>query len=163
MNNLTFHGKYLLTNLSFRGIFLAFSILFITSTSDAQWLDFQDETDTRLVLSSVANSDGEEKDFSTADLNNDGWDDVIVVRKEPFSVQNDAAKSDLLLMNINGVLTDQTALYAPEFLTNISFARDLVIDDFDGDGWLDVVIANTFAQQPIYYANQGNDINGDWL
>jgi hypothetical protein len=112
-------------------------------------LDWQDETDTRLILSSVANSDGQEKDISVGDLDNDGWDDVIVVRKQPFSIQTAAAETDLLLMNIYGVLTDKTAQFAPEFLTNFSFARDVVIDDFYGDGWLDVVVANTFGQQPI--------------
>ncbi|MGB0424514.1 MAG: FG-GAP repeat domain-containing protein, partial [Flavobacteriales bacterium] len=102
-------------------------------------------------------------DISEADLNNDGWMDVIVVRKEPFSNPAEPAKSDLLLMNNNGILEDQTALYAPEFLTNISFARDVVIADFDADGWLDVVIANTFSQQPIYYRNLGEDGSGNWL
>ncbi len=147
----------------FKTFFLSICLISMATISHGQWLDWQDETDTRLVLSSVANSDGEEKDMSVGDLNNDGWDDVVVVRKEPFSVQTAAAKSDLLLMNINGVLTDQTALFAPEFISNVSFARDVVIDDFDGDGWQDVVIANTFGQQPIYYANQGEDGSGNWL
>ncbi|NNK80845.1 MAG: VCBS repeat-containing protein, partial [Flavobacteriales bacterium] len=62
-----------------------------------------------------------------------------------------------------GVLTDRTATYAPEFLTTVSFARDLYIDDFDGDGWKDVIIGNTFGQQPQYYSNQGDDGNGNWL
>ena len=131
--------------------------------ANAQWLDWRNETDTRLVLSSVANSDNQEKDISTADLNNDGWEDVVIVRKEPFSLQTVDPESDLLLININGVLTDQTALYAPEFLTIPSFGRDLVIDDFDGDGWQDIVIANTFNQRPFYYANLGLDTNGNWL
>ena len=129
----------------------------------AQWLDFQDQTASRLVLTSVANSDDEEKDIETADLNNDGWPDVIVVRKEPFSISTEAAKSDLLLLNENGVLVDRTAQYAPEFISNVTFARDLYIGDFDNDGWKDVVIANTFSQQPIYYKNRGNDLQGNWL
>jgi len=139
-------------------ILLSFSV-----ATPAQQIEWQDETETRLVLSSVANSDGQEKDISVGDLNNDGWDDVIIVRKEPFSIQTAAAETDLLLMNLEGVLTDQTALYAPEFLTNLSFARDVVIEDFDGDGWKDVVVANTFGQQPIYYANLGEDGSGTWL
>ncbi|MDG2245505.1 MAG: FG-GAP-like repeat-containing protein [Flavobacteriales bacterium] len=129
----------------------------------AQWLDWSEETDTRLVLTSVANSDDEEKDFSQADLNNDGWMDVIVVRKEPFSLPNEPAKSDLLLMNENGVLVDRTAMYAPEFISKISFARDVFIGDFDNDGWEDVIIANTFEQNPSYYRNLGNDLGGNWL
>ncbi len=129
----------------------------------AQWLEWEDLTSTNLVLSTVANSDDEEKDFSVGDLDNDGNPDVIVVRKEPFSNQTQPPKSDLLLMNINGVLTDQTSLFAPEFLSNPTFARDVLIADLDGDNWLDVVVANTFEQQPIYYHNKGEDASGNWL
>jgi hypothetical protein len=98
---------------------LLFLTVFFSVISHSQWINWQEETDTRLILSSVANSDGQEKDISVGDLDNDGWDDVIVVRKEPFSIQTAAAETDLLLMNINGVLTDQTAQFAPEFLTNL--------------------------------------------
>lgn len=141
-------------------LFVPVFVLFQTVAS-GQWLEWADETSTRLVLSSVANSDGEEKDFWPADLNNDGWEDVIVVRKAPFSNSNTPPKSDLLLMNINGVLTDLTTQYAPEFISNPSFARDVYVDDFDGDGWQDVIIANTFGQQPMYYRNLGNS-GGVW-
>eukprot|EP00903_Cladosiphon_okamuranus_P000249 g249.t1 len=98
-----------------------------------------------------------------ADLNNDGLTDLIVVRKEPFSAETEPPKSDLLLMNVGGALVDQTALYAPGFISNPSFARDVYIGDFDDDGWQDVVIANTFEQAPIYYRNRGNDGEGNWL
>ncbi|MGB1031516.1 MAG: hypothetical protein ACPGWM_02820, partial [Flavobacteriales bacterium] len=57
--------------------FLTF--LFCSQLTHAQWLDWADETDDRLIVTSVANSDDEEKDISEADLNNDGWMDVIVV------------------------------------------------------------------------------------
>lgn len=139
---------------------IAFSVLF-SSTASAQWLDWNDETADRLVLTTVANSDPEEKDIWVADFNNDGWDDVIVVRKVPFSNSNSTPRTDLLLMNINGVLTDMTTQYAPEFLTNPTQARDVFVDDFDGDGWQDIIIANTFGQQPMYYRNLGVE-NGVW-
>jgi len=143
--------------------FSLLALLLFPIITNAQWLEWQDITDTNLELSTVAYSDSEEKDISTADLDQDGNMDLIVVRKEPFSNENEPAKSDLLLMNDGGVLVDSTATFAPEFLTNVTFARDLFIGDFDGDGWEDVVIANTFDQQPIYYHNRGNDANGDWL
>lgn len=139
------------------------NVILINTTPGYQWLDFSDETPSRLEVTSVANSDDEEKDIAVADLNNDGFDDVIVCRKEPFSVSTEGAKSDLLLINENGVLTDRTTDFAPEFISTETFARDLYIDDFDGDGWKDVIIANTFDQQPQYYANQGNDESGNWL
>jgi hypothetical protein len=138
-----------------------FLFLNLAMIAEAQWLDWADETSQRLVLSSVANSDPEEKDLWGADFNNDGWTDVVVVRKAPFSNQNTPPKTDLLLMNVNGVLTDLTAQFAPGFLSNPSFARDVFVGDFDKDGWQDIVIANTFGQQPMYYRNLGN-VNGVW-
>ena len=152
-----------MTRVSTPSIILLLSFLLFSLQGQSQWLDWSDETTNRLVLTSVANSDDEEKDISVADLDNDGWEDVVVCRKEPFSISTEGAKSDLLLMNENGVLVDRTSQFAPEFISNVTFARDLYIGDFDGDGWQDVVIANTFGQQPIYYSNQGEDLQGNWL
>ena len=67
-------------------------LAFIPKIGLSQWLDWSDETATRLTVTSVANSDSEEKDFWTADLNNDGAQDVIVVRKEPFSNSSEPPK-----------------------------------------------------------------------
>jgi hypothetical protein len=127
------------------------------------WLTFDVETDERLTLSSVANTDAEEKDFAVGDLNNDGLDDVVCVRKEPFSNSSEPAKTVLLLINQNGVLVDETAAMAPGFISTPTFGRHVIAHDMDDDGWLDVIIANTFFQQPMYYANLGEDGNGDWL
>ncbi len=140
-----------------------FLLILICQPVAAQWLEWADETSTRLVLSSVASSDPEEKDMWAADLDNDGHKDVIVVRKQPFSSNTQPGKTNLLLMNLNGILTDQTALYAPEFISTINYARDVYVGDFDGDNWKDVIIANTFEQQPMYYRNMGNDAQGNWL
>lgn len=131
--------------------------------AEAQWLDWDIQTDTRLTLSSVANADDEEKDLWPADLNQDGWTDVVVVRKEPFSAASEPPKADLLLINQEGVLVDMTAELAPEFISNPSFARDVYVVDVDGDTWEDVIIVNTFSQQPMLYMNLGNDVEGDWL
>ena len=131
--------------------------------SSAQWLEWDIQTDERLVLSSVANADDEEKDIWPADLNKDGWTDVIVVRKEPFSAATEPPKPDLLLINQEGVLVDMTAELAPEFISNPSFARDIYVVDVDGDAWDDVVIVNTFNQQPMLYMNLGEDAEGNWL
>ena len=147
----------------------AFSVVLVTLalilpwSGQAQWLDWDIQTDSRLQLTSVATSDDEEKDIWPADLNKDGWTDVIVVRKEPFSAPTEPAKSDLLLINQEGVLVDLTAELAPEFISNPSFARDVYTVDVDGDTWDDVVIVNTFNQQPMLYMNLGEDASGNWL
>ncbi|MEM8488797.1 MAG: FG-GAP-like repeat-containing protein, partial [Bacteroidota bacterium] len=43
-----------------------------------------------------------------------------------------------------------------------TIARDAIITDLDGDGWDDVLIANTFGDQPKFYRNLGADASG-WL
>jgi len=138
-------------------------VFFSASSSWSQWLDWDLQTDSRLQLSSVATTDDEEKDLWPADLNKDGWTDVIVVRKEPFSAATEPPKTDLLLINQEGVLVDMTAELAPEFISNPSFARDVYAVDVDGDTWDDVVVVNTFNQQPMLYMNLGEDANGNWL
>ncbi len=150
-------------NIIKRTTFLIALSLLLTFSIQAQWLDWENITSDNLTLTSVANSDDEEKDMEPADLNNDGYDDLIVVRKVPFSNPTEPKKSDLLLMNVGGELIDQTTTYAPGFINNPTHARDLFIGDFDDDGWKDVIIANTFDQEPLYYRNQGNDANGNWL
>ena len=48
--------------------------------AQAQWLEWDIQTESRMDLYSVATSDDEEKDLWAADLNKDGWMDAIVVR-----------------------------------------------------------------------------------
>jgi hypothetical protein len=144
--------------ISFTLLWLIAGALFLNlSPTHAQWVEWEDETDTYLSLG----TDEEEKDIVVADLNNDGLQDIIVARKAPFS--NPGAREDLLLMNTGSGLEDQTALYAPEFITNPSDARDVITVDLDGDGWLDVLFCNTFEDQPHLYMNLGENMDGDWL
>ncbi len=125
------------------------------------WLDFSDDTANRLNLSSIPTTDSDEKDVATGDLNRDGWTDIVVVRKAPFD--SPGARADLLLINVNGSLQDQTQSHAPEFITNPTDARDVLIADLDDDGWSDVVIATTFNTSPVFYRNQGANAQGEWL
>lgn len=120
----------------------------------AAFPDFDDETDTRLVMDTVDPvTDGEEKDVVVVDLDRNGWDDVIVVRKAPFYAQG--ARTDLVLMNIGGTLFEDTSQFAPGFLTHQTQARDVVVADFNGDTFMDVVVLNTNQQQHVYYQNLG--------
>nr|MBX2821476.1 VCBS repeat-containing protein [Rhodothermaceae bacterium] len=86
--------------------------------------------------------------------------DIIVVRKAPF--METEARTDLLLMNESGTLVDRTEDFAPGFAVEPTIARDAIITDLDGDGWDDVLIANTFGDQPKFYRNLGSDASG-WL
>lgn len=145
---------------------LILSLLFLCSISmQAQWVDFIDETDTRIVVSNVNDNsdpnamDDMEKDLAVADFNNDGFDDLVVVRKVPFSIPG--RKTDLLFMNENGVLVDKTDMFAPQLLSSNSDARDVICTDINGDGWIDLFIVSTFDDQPKLLVNQGED-GGQW-
>ena len=148
------------------GAIIAFGT--VADNSHGQWVGFTEETGARLSLNAFADDpggnpllDSDEKDIAVGDLDRDGLTDVIVARKMPFS--NPGARQDVLLMNEGGSLVDRTADFAPEFLTDWTDARDVLIADLDGDDWPDVVFANTFDEQPKYYANLGDDERGNWL
>jgi len=131
---------------------------FATSAS-AQWVNFDDETDTRLVLTTVGILDTEEKDIDVADFDKDGWMDVIVVRKRVFSTPG--ARQDVLLMNEQGTLVDRTVEYAPGFQVDLTDARDVVCTDINNDGWTDLVICTTFEDPIAVYMNEGGT-PGQW-
>jgi len=142
-------------------------LIFSSITSFSQWIDFDDETNDRIVVVNAIDNDSpdvvddQEKDMAVGDFNNDSFVDLIVVRKLPFS--NPGRRADLLFMNRNGVLTDETDVFAPEFLTNPTDARDVICTDVNNDDWLDIVIISTFDDQPRLYVNQGENEDGDWL
>lgn len=73
-----------------------FFLLFLTTESRSQWLSWENASTTRLTVTSVATSDGEEKDMWAADLNNDGREDLIVVRKTAFLQSYTTRKVDIV-------------------------------------------------------------------
>ena len=95
------------------------------------------------------------------DIDNDGDEDIVVVRKRPFSVNG--PRVNLLLINENGNLVDRTAEFTPTFLSSVDNARDVQFLDVNNDGWLDFVVANTFGSLHRLYINLGDDSDGDWL
>src|SRR5262249_42291458 len=129
----------------------------------------------KLAVSPTALSDNQTQVlFRTADLDKDGWDDVVAVRKQQAS--QIGKRTAFLLMNINGVLTNMTSQYASAsdvpgdngFLTPCN-NRDVAIGDVTNDTWLDVVTAVSLSDgdpkvlsHPRVYINLGDDINGNW-
>lgn len=117
------------------------------------WVNFVDETSTRISSDpSVGVSDIREKDMAVGDVDQDGDTDLVVVRKIPFT--NPGGFRNVLFMNENGVMTDRSATLAPDFL-DATDDRDVELVDVDGDGWLDIVTAGTFGQQPRILHNLG--------
>ena len=118
---------------------------------------------------------GIETDMAWGDLNKDGWVDLAIIRKQPYT--SAGKRTNLLLINSNGVLKDRTALFASGsdvvgdegFLTATN-DRDVFIADLDGDTWLDLVTATTISDtdpkhvgHPRIYMNLGRDASGAWL
>lgn len=146
-----------------------------TATASADWVDFVNETGSRLIADAdIGENDGEEKDYSWGDLNNDGWIDLVVMRKQPFT--SSGRRVNVLLMNEKGVLVDRTAEYATDsdvpgdngFQTPTN-DRDSQVIDVNNDGWLDVVTAPTLSDgqpkhisHPRIYINKGEDAGGNW-
>ncbi len=141
---------------------------------DNRWVEFKNETATRLVSDpALGVSDPEEKDYAWGDVDKDGDLDLVVVRKQPGT--SAGRRPNVLFMNEGGVLVDRTALYASDsdvpgdqgFLTPTN-DRDVVLADFNGDGWLDIATAVTISDglpkaisHPRIYVNKGA-VGGVW-
>lgn len=156
--------------------------------ADAQ--TFVNETATRLVSGAspsgdpapnLGSQDNQEKDYAWGDVDNDGDIDLICVRKEPFT--SPGRRVNVLFMNegvaeghaVNGVLVDRTSQYAidSDVPGDLGFNtptndRDVLLADFNNDGWLDIVTAVTISdnqpkhiKMPRIYINLG-EIAGAW-
>jgi hypothetical protein len=138
------------------------------------WITMQNETATRLnVTPLLGSTDPDEKDYAVGDLDQDGDDDLVCVRKQPFT--SPGARRNVLFMNENGVLTDRTTQYASAsdipgdqgFLTPTN-DRDVLLVDVNNDTWLDIVTATTISDgqpkhigHPRIYINLG-EVAGVW-
>ncbi|MEM7307040.1 MAG: VCBS repeat-containing protein [Planctomycetota bacterium] len=105
-------------------------------------------------------SDPEEKDLVVADFDNDGDDDVLCVRKEPF--YDPGGRSHVFFRNDGGVLIDASSMLTSAGPNRPS--RDVAVLDADDDGFLDFVVANTsadgFPEQPAELWINDSTVNG---
>lgn len=152
---------------------------FLATLAGAQnnitWATFVQDNARVSGPTSLSVDDFQEKDYDWGDLDHDGDDDLVCVRKQPFT--SSGRFINVLFMNEGGVLTIRTSQYAAAsdvpgdqgFLTATN-DRDVELVDVDMDGWLDVVTATTLSSgqpkhisHPRVYMNLGNDGSGNWL
>ena len=135
-----------------------------------QWVEFVRD-DSAISSGTISNSSNE-TDMAWGDLDQDTWVDLVIVRKQPFT--STGRRTNILLMNESGVLTNRTSTYAVDssvggdqgFNTPTN-DRDVILTDVNQDGWLDVVTATTLSDgqpkhigHPRIYVNQGGSWNG---
>jgi len=144
------------------------TILALAPLTPAAWIEFVDESAARMSSAShLGLSDNKEKDYAWGDVDKDGDIDLVVVRKEEFT--SPGKDPNVLFLNQNGVLTDQTTQFASAssvsgdqgFLTPTN-DRDVILADLNNDGWLDMVTATTISDSdpkhighPRIYMNLG--------
>lgn len=112
-----------------------------------------------MVGSASAIADTYEKDMLAVDLDLDGDDDLVVVRKVPY--QFIGGHTNVLFMNKGGVLVERTRELIPSFNV-VDNSRDGIAPDVNGDGWPDLVVAETIYESPRMWLNLGVDGNDNF-
>ena len=158
---------------SFIAAALAPALSAVCVAQSVNWAEFVRDDSRISAPNSLVLQDIQEKDMAWGDFNRDGWVDLVVVRKQPFTTQG--RYRNVLLINESGTLTERSAQFASAstvagdqgFLTPTN-DRDVAVGDLDGDGWLDFVTATTFSpgqpkhiSHPRVYMNLG-EVNGQW-
>ena len=149
------------------------ALALLAPAAAGQWVVFTEDPSRLDAPADVGAADVEEKDYAWGDVDRDGDTDLVVVRKQPWTTTG--RRTNVLLLNEDGVLTDRTADFATAsdvaddqgFLTPTN-DRDVVLVDVDGDEWLDIVTAVALTDNdakhlshPRVYMNLG-EIDGVW-
>jgi len=122
----------------------ALSSAALVASANAQsvnWAEFTLDNSRLVAASDIGLGDDEEKDYAFADFDKNGYTDLIVVRKQPFTTTG--RRRNVLFMNQGGTLVDETMQYATAsdvpgdqgFMTNTN-DRDVAVGDLKTTaGW----------------------------
>lgn len=113
---------------------------------------FQDETASRFP----ADPNEYTNQITVGDLDGDGDLDIIFANGGDFDTPGTPQQLRIYINNGAGVFTDQSASWLPPGSQFI--ARGVELGDVDGDGDLDVIIAQDFNRQPQLLINNGGDL-----
>ncbi|MCP3905702.1 MAG: hypothetical protein GY715_18910 [Planctomycetes bacterium] len=165
---------------------IAAGLLLPIPATHAQWVEFANETATRLVCgdqegancNNATLQNGDEKDFAWGDVDMDGDLDLVSVNKQLGTTTG--RRRNFLFLLEDGVYVDRTTQYASastvtlqggatsEGLLDLTNDRDVALVDVNGDEWLDIVTATTLSSSggkaishPRVYLNLGEDA-GEW-
>jgi len=118
----------------------------LAGTAAAQ--QFQNQTATRFPTQAFYSNQ-----LTIVDLDNDGDLDIVFADGQGYSSQGTALKPRIYINNGSGVFTDETDARAPGVT---GWFRGVEAGDVDGDGWVDLVLAQDFNKQPKLLMNTGS-------
>jgi FG-GAP-like repeat len=133
--------------------FLLRSSFFLTILASLPAQQFADQTAARLPAQAIWT-----EAIAAGDVDGDGDLDLVYGKGDGFSGAGTPRQSTICINNGLGVFTDQTAARFPAMTAN---TKDIELFDIDGDGDLDVLLANGFGQQPRVWINNGAGVFAD--
>lgn len=95
---------------------------------------------------------------SFADFNNDGWLDLYLVAGT-MDFQNVPQPNALYMNDHTGRFIDVSDASGAN---DPGQGRSVAVADFDGDGYLDMIVAN-YGQAPLLYRNASRSLGNHWL